>query len=121
MLPNKDTAWPRNDLWEANLLCSRSRVAPVKATTIPRLELCALELITQLVARLRELPMLVNATYSYWTDSEMVLKWLRKRPDTLKFYVANRVSNISDITNIAEIRHVLSVRTRLTCSHEEHM
>lgn len=52
--------------------------------------------------------MLANATYAYWTDSEVVLKWLRKRPDTLKIYVANRVSDILDITDVSEIRHVLS-------------
>lgn len=98
----------RNGQWQANLLCSRSKVAPVKTTTIPRLELCALELISKLVPQLRRLSMLENASYFYWTDSEVVLKWLRKQYGTLKIFVANRIEKIKEIADVKDIRHVES-------------
>lgn len=99
-----------NKKWTSNLLCSRSKVAPVKTITIPRLELCALELITQLVPKLRDQPSLENASYFYWTDSEVVLKWLRKSYGVLRIFVANRVEKIKEIAEVFDIRHVVSAQ-----------
>lgn len=99
-----------NKKWTSKLLCSRSKVAPVKTITIPRLELCALELITQLVPKLRELPSLENASYFYWTDSEVVLNWLRKPYGSLRIFVANRIEKIKEIAEGPDIRHVVSAQ-----------
>ena len=95
-----------NGQWHSQLLCSRNRVAPLKLNTIPRLELCVMELIHQMVPKLSALPALKKATYFYWTDSEIVLKWLRKRLDTLKIFVAHRISLIMEVAAVSDIRHV---------------
>ncbi|XP_055910706.1 uncharacterized protein LOC129945071 [Eupeodes corollae] len=60
------------------LLCSKSRVAPSKQTklaqqaTIPRLELCAACLATELLLRLQKDLKIHNEATFLWTDSEIV-------------------------------------------------
>ncbi|KAK9744624.1 hypothetical protein QE152_g7582 [Popillia japonica] len=44
----------------------------------------------------------------YWSDSTIVISWLQMSPNNLKTFVANRVSNIQNITDVQRWRHVLS-------------
>ena len=78
----------------STIIASKTRVAPMKVQTIPRLELLAALILTRLVDTLKKslesLPSLV--TY-YWTDSTVVLHWIRnQRP--WRQYVSNRVNEI---------------------------
>ncbi|CAB0042872.1 unnamed protein product, partial [Trichogramma brassicae] len=70
------------------LACSKSRVAPLekknKNITIPRLELCAAEILVRLYVETDlESIMSINNTI-FWSDSTIVLQWLKKDPKTLK-------------------------------------
>ena len=42
----------------------------------------------------------------YWTDSMIVLHWLRKNPQTLKLFVSNRVGTILLSSEAKQWRHV---------------
>ena len=42
----------------------------------------------------------------YWTDSTIVLHWIKSLPQTLKIVDANRVAEIQTEANIADWHHV---------------
>ncbi|GFX20185.1 uncharacterized protein TNCV_1437451 [Trichonephila clavipes] len=58
------------------LITSKSRVAPIKSLTIPRLELCAAVLLAKLVKRVVAALQLETAELYLWSDSMIVLAWL---------------------------------------------
>ncbi|GFW35369.1 uncharacterized protein TNCV_2611681 [Trichonephila clavipes] len=79
------------------LITSKSRVAPIKSLTIPRLELCATVLLAKLVKRVVAALQLETAELYLWSDSMIVLAWLRKEPMDLKTFVKNRVAKIQEL------------------------
>ncbi|GFW42152.1 integrase catalytic domain-containing protein [Trichonephila clavipes] len=90
------------------LITSKSRVAPIKSLTIPRLELCAAVLLAKLVKRVVAALQLETAEVYLWSDSMIVLAWLRKEPMDLKIFVQNRVAKIQELYPNQLWRHVPS-------------
>ncbi|XP_050599186.1 uncharacterized protein LOC126926913 [Bombus affinis] len=91
---------------ETQLLTVRSKVAPLKSLTIPRLELSGALLLTSLMSMVKNSLTIDVSRIVYWTDSTIVLQWIKSSPHTLKTFVANRVAEIQTKTNIADWRHV---------------
>ncbi|GFW90775.1 integrase catalytic domain-containing protein [Trichonephila clavipes] len=90
------------------LITSKSRVAPIKSLTIPRLELCTAVLLAKLVKRVVAALQLETAELYLWSDSMIVLAWLRKEPMDLKTFVQNRVAKIQELYPNQLWRHVPS-------------
>ncbi|GFX44399.1 uncharacterized protein TNCV_1394201 [Trichonephila clavipes] len=99
------------------LVTSKSRVAPVKSVTMPRLELCAV-LLAKLMKRVETALQMKNTPVYLWSDSTIVLAWIQKEPNLLKTFVANRVATIQHLTNAEQWHHVSSNRTQLTSFQE---
>lgn len=95
-----------NTLCSCNLLCSRSRVSPIKAMTIPRLELCAAQLLSKLMNKTL---MKINLNFQnvyYWSDSSIVLAWIRSDSSKYKTFVATRISEIQELTRKNQWFHI---------------
>ena len=87
-------------------LMGKSRLAPLKAMTIPRLELTAATTSVQVGGMIsRELGDPVDGEI-YWTDSTTVLKYIRNETKRFHVFVANRVQRIRDETDPIQWRHV---------------
>ncbi|XP_018405041.1 PREDICTED: uncharacterized protein LOC108781544 [Cyphomyrmex costatus] len=92
--------------YRSELLCSRSRVAPLKAVSLPRLELCAALLLARLIAKVREA--LDHLKVFLWSDSTIALNWITSPSRRWSTFVANRVGEVQRITEIEHWHHVSS-------------
>jgi len=95
-----------NEFLQVQLLCSKSRVALLKAISIPRLELCSAQLLAQLMVQVKNaLELTITKTY-YWTDSSIVLHWIKATNKKLPVFVAHRIGEIQELTSMDEWNHV---------------
>jgi hypothetical protein len=77
-----------------SLAMAKARVVPLKATTVPRLELQAATASTK-IAKILEMELdYPEITHHYWTDSKVVLGYIRNESKRFHMYVANRVQQI---------------------------
>jgi len=78
------------------LIGTKTKLAPIKATTIPRLELNAALLLARWLSRIRDIlsPQLNILGIRAWSDSMVVLSWLKIPHESFKTYVSNRVYQI---------------------------
>lgn len=85
---------------------ARSRVAPKRQLSMPRLELCAALTGAQLSSLLhKELTLTLQTTY-LWTDSTTVLSWLKSDSCRFKVFVGTRIAEIQELTSPCDWRYV---------------
>ena len=89
--------WLEFGIWKTTFLCSKNKVGPVVELTLPRMELQATHLASEVVRAVRLKLEKKVMRLVLWTDSQIVLWWLSgEKP--LKQYVNNRVKNIKAVT-----------------------
>ena len=89
---------------DVRLIASKSRVAPIKRQTIPRLELLGALILARLVTKLRS----IGTEYPtvLWSDSTTTLCWIKNANErTWKQYVQHRVEEIHESTSRDEWRY----------------
>ncbi|XP_062557128.1 uncharacterized protein LOC134221988 [Armigeres subalbatus] len=94
---------------KVELLAPKSRPASLKKTTLARLELCGAHVAAKLYrATVKALKMEDTETW-FWSDSTVVLSWLKLPPYVWPTFVANRVSHIQELTKGHRWNHVKGV------------
>ena len=89
-----------------SFVMAKSRVAPLKLVTIPRLELCAAVMATRLATLIRqELRIAINETV-FHSDSVTVLQWINSSRCKFHTYVGNRIAEIQDASKPSQWRYI---------------
>lgn len=87
-------------------LLGKARVAPLKQTTIPRLELTAAVLAVRVDKMLQKELQLKLEKSVFWTDSTTVLKYICNENRRFHTFVANRTSVIREAADVDQWRYV---------------
>lgn len=99
-----------------SLVLSKARVSPLKPVTLPRLELLGAVVGAQLIRSVMNTLKLPEGTKYYcWTDSMIVMQWIRSDPVKWKMFVSNRVTQIQELTAPESWHHCPGVKNPADC------
>ncbi|VDI83955.1 Hypothetical predicted protein [Mytilus galloprovincialis] len=97
-----------NDKITCSLVIGKARLAPIKQMSIPRLELSGAVTACRLYQILNDELEIKIDNVTFWTDSTIVLGYIRNTCRRFKTFVANRLSIIHNTTSLDQWRHVNS-------------
>jgi len=89
-----------------SLVMGKSRVAPTKITTIPRLELTAAVVSAKVAVMVQEELNYTNLKQYFWTDSKVLLGYINNDTKRFHTFVTNRVQIIKSNTDTKEWRYI---------------
>ena len=92
---------------EVSFVSSKTRIAPTSAQTIPRLELLGALLLARLISSIQEAfePEITLLPPVCYSDSQVVIYWVKGQERMWKPFVENRVKEIRDLVPVTCWRH----------------
>ena len=100
-----------------SLVMSKSRLSPIKTIALPRLELNAAVIgarLSRLLLHELDLPI---ERVQYWTDSTLVIQYINNNSHRVKVFVANRVTDIREVSLPKSWTHIPGKKIRLIFYH----
>ena len=95
-----------DSLITCNMIRSKSKVAPIKQLSIPRLELQACLMACKLASMIKKDLHEVQMTLYFWTDSMIALSYIDNETKQFLPYVANRLTDIHLLSAKSSWNHV---------------
>lgn len=83
------------------LVGSKTKVAPIRPLSIPRMELLGALLGARFAKSIKDSHEIKVNTVNFWTDSKTILFWLRESPRKYKQFVMFRIAEIQEITEVS--------------------
>ncbi|XP_025191834.1 uncharacterized protein LOC112592072 [Melanaphis sacchari] len=105
------------------LVGTKTKLVSTKSMTIPRLELNAALLLAWWLNRIRNVltAQLNIVDIRAWSDSMIVLSWLKAPYESVKNYVSNRVHQIHSLLPDCQWQHIESVNNPADCASRDVM
>ncbi|XP_062581170.1 uncharacterized protein LOC134242973 [Saccostrea cucullata] len=94
------------DATHREFLIGKAKLAPTQGHTIPRLELCAAVLATEIAENVRDQLKIPQNNFHFFTDSQVVLGYISNETRRFYIYVANRVGRIRLFSQPSQWHHV---------------
>jgi len=94
-----------DDKIHCTLIMGKTKLAPLKTLTIPRLELCAATIASKVEVDLRQEQLQPSI---FWTDSTTVLRYVSNETKVYHTFVANRVQSIRNNSEPSQWKYVPS-------------
>ena len=95
-----------DDQYQVRLIAAKSRVAPLKQLSIPRLELQAAVLASRLAKTIQEESRMEFEAVKFFTDSTITLAWIQNPSRNFKPFVSSRVGEIQSNSDPSEWKHI---------------
>ncbi|XP_070137291.1 uncharacterized protein [Drosophila bipectinata] len=92
----------------AHFISSKTKCAPMRTMSIPRLELQAVVLGTRLMDTVKQEHGLAISSYVLWTYSKTVLHWISSTHRRYKQFIGNWVAEILESTEASKWRWIPS-------------